>query len=159
MKSSRVILGNHFRLIRSLVPDMLCVEIDQDYITVVDQRCNVKQSAHGSKFTLLFPLSFYLFSHSIYLSSLTQNYISLALNDTCFSSPEDGGGMSLCLFGVGALLFFMCVRCFLLLIQPNVKGPNAELEPIDSWLITQGMVRISPEPLSPRVHPPLSTRP
>lgn len=36
MKSSRVKLGNHFRLIRSLVPDMLCVEIDQSYIMVVD---------------------------------------------------------------------------------------------------------------------------
>ncbi|XP_026063265.1 TOM1-like protein 2 isoform X2 [Carassius auratus] len=26
---------------------------------------------------------------------------------------------------------------------PNVKGPNAELEPIDSWLITQGMIPVS----------------
>ncbi|KAK7174264.1 hypothetical protein R3I93_001460 [Phoxinus phoxinus] len=25
---------------------------------------------------------------------------------------------------------------------PNVKGPNAELEPIDSWLITQGMIPV-----------------
>ncbi|XP_052392112.1 TOM1-like protein 2 isoform X1 [Carassius gibelio] len=27
--------------------------------------------------------------------------------------------------------------------DPNVKGPNAELEPIDSWLITQGMIPVS----------------
>uniref|UniRef100_A0A673KML7 Target of myb1 like 2 membrane trafficking protein n=1 Tax=Sinocyclocheilus rhinocerous TaxID=307959 RepID=A0A673KML7_9TELE len=39
--------------------------------------------------------------------------------------------------------------------QQNATGvsPNAELEPIDSWLITQGMVRISPEPLSPPCPP------
>lgn len=48
------------------------------------------------------------------------------------------------------------VRCFLLLIQLSVKGDNAELEPIDSWLITQGMVRTSPVALSPPQCPPAS---
>ncbi|XP_030646695.1 TOM1-like protein 2 isoform X6 [Chanos chanos] len=32
---------------------------------------------------------------------------------------------------------------FLSLIQLRVKGENAELEPIDSWLITQGMIPVS----------------
>ncbi|XP_043090651.1 TOM1-like protein 2 [Puntigrus tetrazona] len=71
-------------------------------------------------------------------------------------SSEDGG---LYVFVVGALFFFFfffftSVRCFLLLICLNVKGPNAELEPIDSWLITQGMVRdFTQNHCSPRVHP------
>ncbi|KAG9328026.1 hypothetical protein JZ751_016922 [Albula glossodonta] len=30
--------------------------------------------------------------------------------------------------------------------RSRVKGDNADLEPIDNWLITQGMVRMSPPP-------------
>lgn len=67
-----------------------------------------------------------------------------------FSLYGVGGGVGFC---------FTFVRCFLLLIQPSVKGDNAELEPIDSWLITQGMVRTSPVALSPPQCPPASIRP
>ena len=55
-------------------------------------------------------------------------------------------------------------RHFLLLIQSRVKDGNAELEPIDSWLIAQGMVRMSPAstslspPPQPPPNPPLCPR-
>lgn len=58
--------------------------------------------------------------------------------------------------GKRGVFCFTSVRCFLLLIQLSVKGDNAELEPIDSWLITQGMVRTSPVALSPPQCPPVS---
>lgn len=59
------------------------------------------------------------------------------------------GGVGVGVGGRGWVLLHVCKVFLLLLIQPSVKGDNAELEPIDSWLITQGMVRTSPVALSP----------
>ena len=59
-----------------------------------------------------------------------------------------GEGVCVCVVSL------MCVRCSLLLIQLRDNDDSAQLEPIDSWLITQGMVRVSPVTPHPNLYPP-----
>lgn len=42
------------------------------------------------------------------------------------------------------LLWFLSLWTFLFSTQRRGKGGNSDMEPIDKWLITQGMVRTSP---------------
>lgn len=44
----------------------------------------------------------------------------------------------------GLLLWFLSLWTFLFSTQRRGKGGNSDMEPIDKWLITQGMVRTSP---------------
>lgn len=44
----------------------------------------------------------------------------------------------------GLLLWFLSLWTLLFSTQRRGKGGNSDMEPIDKWLITQGMVRTSP---------------